>query len=380
MPESAHREGAGRRLVRWIEERFNLTEIFSFLTNFGLFPTELDTRLPLSQALDEALRRPLPSYARWPRVLGVLSFLLFLFLAITGVMLAFYYQPTASEAFASVTSIVRDVSFGWFVHQAHRWGAHLLLLMLLARVVRFYFQGLYKTPREALWILAVLIFLVATHADLTGRLLPWDGRGYWTSVRALETLYAVPILGPAFAFLVGGPSIDALVLTRFYILHVFVLPALLLVLFFLNFSSVRRVGLSPLPGATPAGAAVFRAHLYNLLILTVLAAGALITLATLLPTPYGAPADPYVTVTGARPPWYLLAPHALLESLPRFLPAFIRGLLVLAFLGVVLLLPFIDRAPWQPAGRRRLAIGLGVAVIVLTLLLTWQGYLLEAAR
>jgi len=112
----------------------------------------------------------------------------------------------------------------------------------------------------------------------------------------------------------------------------------------------------------------------------VLAAGALITLATLLPTPYGAPADPYVTVTGARPPWYLLAPHALLESLPRFLPAFIRGLFVLAFLGVVLLLPFIDRAPWQPAGRRRLAIGLGVAVIVLTLLLTWQGYLLEAAR
>jgi quinol-cytochrome oxidoreductase complex cytochrome b subunit len=106
-----------------MEKRFNLTEMFSFLTNYGLFPVEVDTSRPLREALQEALSRPLPSYARWPRVLGILALLLFLFLALTGVMLAFYYRPTPESAYESVTMIVRDVSFGWFVHQVHGWAA-----------------------------------------------------------------------------------------------------------------------------------------------------------------------------------------------------------------------------------------------------------------
>jgi quinol-cytochrome oxidoreductase complex cytochrome b subunit len=189
-------ESEGFSLTRWIEKRFNLTEMFSFLTNFGIFPAELDTSLPLREAIDDALRHPMPSYARWPRVLGLLSVLLFAFLAITGLMLAFYYQPAPTEAYESVTIIVRDVSFGWFVHQIHGWAADAFLLILLLRGWRFYFQGLYKPPREALWIVAIVTFLAATHADLTGRLLGWDAQGYWNAVRAVDMLYSLPVLGP----------------------------------------------------------------------------------------------------------------------------------------------------------------------------------------
>jgi ubiquinol-cytochrome c reductase cytochrome b subunit len=369
----------GRRsIVGWLEERFNLTEMFSFLTNFGLFPAELDLRRPIREAIDEAMQRPLPSYARWPRILGLLSFLLFLLLGGTGALLTFYYQPTASEAYLSVTSIVRDVSFGWFVHQIHRWGAHLLLLILLVRVWRFFFQGMYKAPREALWIVTVLTFLVASHADLTGRLLAWNASGYWTTVRVFEILEALPVLGPVFTFLVGGSRIDSLMLTRFYVLHVVFIPLALMVLFYLHFATVRRVGLSTLPGERRPRAGALKVNLYNLLILTVLILGSLVTLATLLPAPFMPPADPYTTLPGARPPWYLLASHGVIEAIPSALPRWIGGLVVVATLAVAFLLPFIDRSTGRTWRERRVANLLGLAVLALWIVFSLYGYRLEA--
>ncbi len=367
-------------MIKWLEERFNLTEIFSFLTSFGLFPAELDSRKPLKEALREGLDQPLPSYARWPRVLGILSLLLFAFLGITGIMLAFYYQPTVAEAYGSVTTIVRDVNFGWFVRQVHRWGANLLLVILIVRIWRFYFQGMYKAPREALWVLSILAFVVTTQADFTGRLLGWNANGYWTAVRAFEVIHSLPVLGSLFAFLVGGSDVDQIVLTRFYVLHILVLPAILLGLYYLNFSGVRRVGLSALPGEKRAGLGVYKVYLYNLVILTVLVFGCLITLAMVLPEPFVQVADPLATPPGARPPWYLLASHAVLESGPSMVPRPVRGFLIEAVLGLTLLVPFLDRSPGREARDRRIAILVGVAAIALWAFFTWTGYSLERIR
>ena len=364
----------------WLEERFNLTEMFSLAASFGLFPSELDTRRPFKEALRDAIHRPVPSYGRWPRVLGIVSLLLFAFLAATGALLVFYYQPTASEAYRSVTTIVRDVSFGWFLHQAHRWGARLLLVILLVRLWRFFFQGVYRKPREALWIIALLTFLAATHADLTGRLLTWNAEGYWTTVRALEVLYALPMIGPLFSFLVGGPRIDSLVLTRFYVLHVVVLPVFLLGLFYLHFSGVRRVGLSSVTAETrPVGGAL-KVHIYNLLILSALLFGALVTLVTLLPAPFIAPADPFTTPPGASPPWYLLAAYGLIELFPASWPRWLPGLTVEVTLILALLLPFLDRSDGRRTRQRRMAIALGGVVLVTWALFTWYGYHLEVGR
>lgn len=369
--------GGKRSFLRWLEARVNLTEIVSFLSVFGLLPAELDTRKPLREALAEALRQPLPSYARWPRVLGILSFILFLLLVLTGMMLAFYYQPAADLAYGSMTMIARDVSFGTLIHQVHRWAATLFLLILGARVIRFFFSGLYAKGREIVWMVAVLTFVAATISDLTGRLLPWDARGYWTTVRAREVTDALPILGPLTSFLVGGSGLDSLVLTRYFVLHIAVFPLILLGLFYVHFSSVRRVGMSRIDAAPTSRS--LRVAMYDMLLVVVFLVGGLITLAILAPQPFDAAADPLVTPPNARPPWYLLAPHALLESLPAIVPRFVRGLVSEVLLAVVLFLPFLD--PESGAGpRRRLFRILGVVVLVAWAGLTWGGWLIEVRR
>jgi ubiquinol-cytochrome c reductase cytochrome b subunit len=365
--------------VAWLERRFNLTEMVSLLSGFGIFPAELDTSQPLERAVADAMNRPLPSYARWPRVLGLLSFLLFGVLCVTGALLAFYYQPTESEAHRTMTSIVRDIPFGLFIQQMHLWSARLLLLILGVRLFRFFARATYKTPREALWVVAVLTFFTAVQADLTGRLLPWTTHAYWSTVRALEVLYALPLAGPTLSFLVGGDRIDSLVLTRFYVLHVVVLPAAVLALFYLHFNGVRRVGLAhvdaqPGRGERPA------VQMYNMLILAALMCGALVTLVILAPAPFRAAADPAVTPPGIHPPWYLLAPHALIESMPSFLPHRTGGLVVDLALLALLFLPFLDRSHGTGARDRRIALAAGVLALLLWAALSWHGFALDVHR
>jgi len=326
-----------RSLLGWVEERVSLTEIVSFLSVFGLLPTELDTTKPLREALAESLRRPLPSYARWPHVLGIVSFVLFLILGVTGALLAFYYQPTAAEAYHSATAIARDVSMGALVAQVHHWASILFLAVLALRIVRFYFGALYGHGREIVWMVAIVTFVVAAVADLSGRLLPWDARGYWTMVRAREVTDALPGVGAVSTFLVGGAGLDSLILTRFYVLHMLVLPGALLLLFYVHFSSVRRVGLS---------------HVV---------------------------ADPLSTPPNARPPWYLLAPHAVQQALPGALPMVVRGLFIEALFALILLLPFLDRSD-ATGPRRRLFLGLGAAACAGWAALTWLGWVLEVHR
>jgi ubiquinol-cytochrome c reductase cytochrome b subunit len=351
--------------------------MFSLLTSFGLFPAEVDTRKPLRAALAEAMSQPMRSYARWPRVLGILSILLFGFVAVTGLMLTFYYQPTPRDAHESVTLLVRDVSFGAFVHDCHGWGATALLVVLVLRVGRFFLQGMYKAPREALWVIAVLSCVVAALGSFTGRLLPFDARGYWITIRGLEVLGTLPVLGSLVRFFAGGESIDSLVLLRFYVLHVLILPALLLFLFYLHFSTVRRVGLSVTTTEAPV-ARTFRVHVYGLLILNVFILGGLVTLATLVPTTFHQAADPFSTPAGIRPPWYLLAPHAILEWLPGILPRWSHGLLLELGLVAVIALPFIDRSPGRGLRGRPLAVALGCGALAAWVALSWAGFRMEA--
>jgi quinol-cytochrome oxidoreductase complex cytochrome b subunit len=371
--------GPRQSLLAWLEARINLTEIASFLSVFGLLPTELDSRKPLREALREAFRQPLPSYAQWPRVLGIVSFILFLFLAATGTLLAFYYQPTADVAYASVTAISRDVHFGFLIRQTHGWAATLFLLVLAARVIRFFLAGLYARGREIIWMAAVLAFVVGTFLDLTGRLLPWNATGYWTTVRAREVIDALPLVGPTVAFLVGGAGLAPLVLTRFYVLHIAVFPVVMIGLFYLHFSSVRRVGMSRVAASPLAAGRSIRLAMYDMLLILIVLVGVLLTLAVVWPHPYAAAADPLRTLPDAHPPWYLLAPHAVLESLPSIVPRFVRGLLLVVLLAGVLFLPFLDRSAGGDRRSRRFFI-LGVLVMVAWALLTAGGYWIEVSR
>lgn len=373
--------GPGRlsRLTDWLERQINLTEMFSALSIFGLFYTEVDTRKPLREALREALGRPLPSYARWPRILGLLAVVLLGFEALTGALLTLYYRPTAGEAYASVRTIVRDVPFGWFVHQIHRWGAQLLLAVLVLRLARFFLGGLHRAPREILWIAAGALFMAGAHLELSGRLLTWDAESFWSSTRGLEVLHDVPLAGDLLALFLGGRGVGDLALLRSYVLHVLLLPALFVFLLYVNFATVRRVGLSPEgDGGASGGAERYRAHLYNLAILITVMFAVLVTLAVLLPAPFRGEADPFATPAGVRPPWYLLGAYGFLEMLPGTVPRRLGGSILAALLALFACLPFLDRAP-AAGGGARLRAGriLGLALFAAWIACSLYGLLLD---
>jgi quinol-cytochrome oxidoreductase complex cytochrome b subunit len=225
---------------------------------------------------------------------------------------------------------------------------------------------------------AVLTLGVAWFADLTGRLLAWDTVGYWRTVRGFEVVQALPLVGDVFSFLIGGSNLSALVLLRSYVLHVLVLPGFLFALFYLHFSGVRRVGLST-ASEQPAAHGAFRQHALSLLILSVFILGGLVTLATLLPDPTGKEADPFSTPAGIHPPWYFLAYHAVLDTLPSVMPRWSRGLIIELTALVVLFLPFLDRTSGRTLRDRWLAVTLGSLWLLLWGWLVWVGYHLEKA-
>ena len=298
-------------MLDWLSARLNLTEIFSLLTSYGLFYAEVDTAQAAARGAQRGGRasRRLPT----PAGRGSWAWSWWCCIAIellTGGLLAFYYLPTPEAAHASLGTILRDVGVGSLVHQIHFWGAQVLLAVLLVRLARFFLQRLYRSPRELTWVFAALLLLVCFHLDLTGRALPMTESAYWSSVRALEIVGAIPVYGSLVIFLLGGvgAGISDLTLIRFYVLHVAVLPLLAVSLIYLHFSGVRRVGLAPASKETPvAGRLQFRLHLANLAILLTLLFGVVVTLAVLVPVPFLGAADPYATPPGVGPPWYLLA-------------------------------------------------------------------------
>lgn len=355
--------------VEWLEERLNLTEIFSIVTHFGIVYTPVDTRRPLREAMRDVARTPLVSYARWPHVLGLLAAMLFALEAVTGVLLAFYYHPTAEGAYESTIGIVRDVPLGWFIHQMHHWGAYLLIAVVVLRAARLFWDQLYRAPREVLWLSAIVLAWLALQLDFTGRLLPWDVKSYWSAVRGLEMGYAQPVIGAVMSFFIGGHVLTEDVLLRSYVLHIIVLPAMYLGGIWVTFATMRRIGLS---GAAEVGDAsrqtTWRRHIYDFVIFLLLLFAALVTLAALVPFRFHGAADPYSTPAGTRPPWYLLWAFGVTQILPG--PPWIAGTLLLVVMVAIPVLPlWAARNPGKlPEARLRpLALVLLAAWIALTL-------------
>jgi ubiquinol-cytochrome c reductase cytochrome b subunit len=356
----------------WLEERLNLTEIFSFLSTFGLAYGDIDTRKPLGEAMDEAFRKPLPAYAQWPQVLGLLTFGLFLFQAGTGVLLAFYYQPSPTTAYGSVLTILQEAPLGWYIHQMHHWGSNILIGILMLRMVRFFLHGVYRTPRELVWVLGGLLVFLSVYAGLSGSLLPWDQQAYWSSIRSLEVLAELPFFGWLAEFLVGGLEVQGLTLIRFYTLHVVCLPVAMLVLFYLHFAAVRRVGLSRSKAAAQPRP-LYPDHLADLATLFFLIFGVILALAILAPAAVERQADPFVSPAGIHPPWYLLPAFGLIEVLPSGAGGGLISAALLAFLA----LPFVDRNPGQSPARRPLALLLLAASLAALVWLGYAGYSLR---
>jgi quinol-cytochrome oxidoreductase complex cytochrome b subunit len=206
--------------------------------------------------------------------------------------------------------------------------------------------------------------------------LVWNNASYWWSLRALEILYAIPILGSFFSFLAGGLEVASL--SRFYFFHIVLLPALFWFGLYISFSGIRKVGLSELQGERQRkGRAAYLSHLYSLLVLFLVVFGVLVTMSVVWPVSFGTPVDPFRTPSGSMMPWYLLAPYGFVEFFPRWIPLWIRSSVLLVLLTVFVFFPFLDPQPVRSEAKAKWVLIFGIAVAALWVFFTFYGLLLD---
>lgn len=206
----------------------------------------IDSRYEVSEPLSKFLSKPVPKFAqRWWYCLGGITAFLFVVQGITGIMLAFYYKPTPEAAFASIQFIETQVNFGSAVRMVHHWSANGMILMSTAHMIRVFIMGAYKKPREFNWVSGVLLLLLTLGFGLTGYLLPWDQRAYWATTVATEIGAAIPVIGDlVLVFARVGWDVAAETLTRFYALHILILPLVTIASMGAHFLMVRRQGIA----------------------------------------------------------------------------------------------------------------------------------------
>ncbi|HUV26382.1 MAG TPA: cytochrome b N-terminal domain-containing protein [Anaerolineales bacterium] len=205
-----------------------------------------DTRYEISDPLSKFLSKPVPNFARrWWYCLGGITAFLFVLQGLTGIMLAFYYKPTPEQAFSSIQFIETQVNFGSAVRMIHHWSANGMILMCTAHMIRVFIMGAYKKPREFNWISGVLLLMLTLGFGLTGYLLPWDQRAFWATTVATEIGGAIPVIGDlVLVFARVGWDIAAETLTRFYALHILILPLVTIGSMGAHFLMVRRQGIA----------------------------------------------------------------------------------------------------------------------------------------
>jgi hypothetical protein len=206
----------------------------------------IDTRYQVAEPLTEVLNKPVPKYAlRWWYCLGGITAFLFVAQAVTGIMLAFYYTATPEAAYASIQFIEMQVRFGAAIRAVHHWAANGMIVMAVAHMLRVFIMGAYKAPRELNWVSGVILLILTLAFGFTGYLLPWDQRAFWATTVGSEIAGSIPIIGDlALVFLRVGWTVNALTLSRFYALHIIVLPVVTLMMMGLHLLMVRRQGIA----------------------------------------------------------------------------------------------------------------------------------------
>jgi menaquinol-cytochrome c reductase cytochrome b subunit len=207
----------------------------------------LDERTSLSQPTRWFLFRKVPN-VNWFYTLGFSTLWAFLSQAVTGVFLAMYYDPSPTRAYESARHITNDVFLGEFVRGMHKWGATVMIVFIFLHMGRTFFFGAYKYPRELNWVIGVVLLILTLLMGLTGYLLPFDQRSFWATVVAVNITGTGPIVGPYLAdFLRGGAEFGSTTLSRFYAIHMLLIPGIMLLLIFVHIWLVTKLGISAPP-------------------------------------------------------------------------------------------------------------------------------------
>jgi len=206
----------------------------------------VNKRLELTEILDlEIFNKLAPTHLGLLSCFGGITFFIFLLQILTGLLLMVYYIPQTDMAYKSVVMITNKIDFGWAVRGLHAWGANLMVVTVLIHMSKIYFSGIYKPPRELNWVTGVVLFMLTLGFAFTGYLLPWTQLSYWATVVGTETPAAVPYVGELIKVLMrGGEEISQVTLSRFFTIHVMLLPAITFGFLLLHFAQIRRQGIS----------------------------------------------------------------------------------------------------------------------------------------
>jgi ubiquinol-cytochrome c reductase cytochrome b subunit len=211
-----------------------------------------DLRLQLGTPIRETAEHPVPrDTASWFYVFGSAALTCFMLQLVTGILLALIYVPSAGEAWNSLQTLNHGVSLGWFIRALHGWGSNFMVAIVLIHMVQVFLFGAYKFPRELTWIVGVLLLLVTLGMAFTGQVLRFDQDAYWGLGIGASIASRVPVIGPwAVNLMLGGPIIAGATLSRFFALHVFVVPGLLIAFVGVHLLMVLKLGINewPMPG------------------------------------------------------------------------------------------------------------------------------------
>ena len=212
----------------------------------------LDARLQIGATITETAEHRIPRQtASWFYVFGSAAFVVFMLQIVTGILLAFIYVPSAGEAWNSLQTLNHQVSLGWFIRALHGWGSDFMVAIVLIHMVQVFLFGAYKYPRELTWIVGVFLLLVTLGMAFTGQVLRFDQDAYWGLGIGASIASRVPVMGPSIVnLMLGGPIIAGATLSRFFALHVFIVPGLLIAFVSVHLLMVIKLGINewPMPG------------------------------------------------------------------------------------------------------------------------------------
>ena len=355
--------------------------------------------------------------------LGFISAVLFGVLLVTGVYLMLFYTPAVGSAYGDMQALRTSVGFGQLVRNVHRWSGHLMVLVVFLHMVRVFYAGAYKKPREFNWVIGVVLLLLTLGLSFTGYLLPWDQLAYWAVTVGTSLVHYVPFFGNQLQdLLIGGDQIGQATLLRFYVLHVAILPASVVLVLCIHIWRVRKDGFAvertsvgafseeatehppevlqrsfAVPPKAPTALYGDRTRIMGVVdrevvtaeerpvddtvfswphfivrhvVVALGVAAVVLALGVAFAAPLRGLANPNLTPEPAKAPWYF---SGLQELLAHFDPL-VAGILVpTAAVLALVLLPYIDRNPATEARRRKVAIVTFSALLALAVILTVVG-------